>query len=541
MDDAVAGGHVWHRDGGVVDHHAAVDGEGERLTVHGVRRHAFRHGGRRHASSHHVVQEDVFQDRLAFRRVQRGKVDAGVGEGLVGWGKERERARALERFEQFGLDDRGHEAVVDARAGGRTWDVVGRVRGREHLVDDVDDAVAGGHVREGHGGVVDHHATGHGEREGLAVGRVGGHALGHVRGRHIALDDVVEEDVAQGGLAFRGVEISQVDARVGKGLVGWCEDGEGPIALQGFQQLCLNHAGHQGVVQSGALCRPWDVVWCVGRHQDLVNDVDQTVRRDDVRQHDVGVVDHHATGHGEGKRLAVGGIRGHALRDVGRGHVSADDVVQQDVAQGGLAFRGGEIGQVDACVSKGLVGRREDREGPRPLEGRQQLSLNHGRHQAVVDARGLGGGGDVHRWHQHFVDDVNDAVRGLNVGHGDVGVADGDAVGIDAELDAITVDRGGKHAVAEGARGHLSGHHVVEKNRGERCVLLRRVKGAEVDARFRKGGVRRCEDREGSRALERGDQIGMRQGGHKRVVDAGCCSVGRDVLRRVSAGGQGEG
>ena len=278
MNDAVAGGQVRHRDGGVVDHHATVGREGERLTVDGVRRHAFRHGGRRHASSHHVVQEDVFQDRLSFRRVQRGKVDAGVGEGLVGWGKERERARALERFEQFGLDDRGHEAVVDARAGRRTWDVVGRVRGREHLVDDVDDAVAGGHVREGHGGVVDHHATGHREREGLAVGRVGGHAFGDVRGRHIALDDMVEEDVAQGSLAFWGVEIGQINSRVGKGLVGWRKDREGPIALQGFQQLSLNHAGHQGVVHSGALGRPWDVVWCVGRHQDLVDDVDQTVR-----------------------------------------------------------------------------------------------------------------------------------------------------------------------------------------------------------------------------------------------------------------------
>ena len=239
--------------------------------------------------------------------------------------------------------------------------------------------------------------------------------------------------------------------------------------------------------------------------------------------------------------MAVGRIRGHALRDVGRGHVSADDVVEQDVAQGGLALRRGEIGQVDACVGKGLVGWREDRERPGTLEGRQQLSLNHGRHQAVVDARGLGGGGDVHRWHQHFVDDVDDAVRGLNVRHGDVGVADGDAVGIDTKLDAITVDRGGEHAVAEGARGHLSGHHMVEKNRGECCVFFRRVKGAEVDARFCKGGVGRCEDREGSSSLERGDQIGVRQCGHKRVVDAGCCSVGRDVLRRVGAGGQGEG
>ena len=108
--------------------------------------------------------------------------------------------------------------------------------------------------------------------------------------------------------------------------------------------------------------------------------------------------------------MAVGGIRSHALGDVGRGHVSADDVVEQDVAQGGFSFGGGEIGEVDACISKGLVGRREDRKGPGPLEGRQQLGLNHGRHEAVVNARGLRGGRDVHWGHQHFVDDMDDAV-----------------------------------------------------------------------------------------------------------------------------------
>ena len=312
-----------------------------------------------------MVQEDVFQDRLAFRRVQRGKVDAGVGEGLVGWGKKRERARALERFEQFGLDDRGHEAVVDARAGGRTWDVVGRVRGREHLVDDVDDAVAGGHVREGHGGVVDHHAAGHGKREGLAVGRVGGHALGHVRGRHIALDDVVEEDVAQGGLAFRGVEISQVDARVGEGLVGWCEDGEGPIALQGFQQLCLNHAGHQ------ELCSP---VHCAVLGMSFgvsvgIRTLSMTWIKPFVEMTSVNTtlasltITPPATVKESGWPLAASAVM-HC--DVGRGHVSADDVVEQDVAQGGLAFRGGKIGQVDAAISKAWSVGAKTVKGPGP-------------------------------------------------------------------------------------------------------------------------------------------------------------------------------
>ena len=44
--------------------------------------------------------------------------------------------------------------------------VVGRVRRREHLVDDVNDAVAGGHVREGDVCIVDHDTIADGKRSG---------------------------------------------------------------------------------------------------------------------------------------------------------------------------------------------------------------------------------------------------------------------------------------------------------------------------------------------------------------------------------------
>ena len=192
-----------------------------------------------------MVQQDIGQRLLAFRRIERSQVNASVGKGLIGRSEERERSGALEGFEQFSLNDGRHEAVVDGCALSGPGQVVGRVRRGQHLVDDVDDAVAGGHVGERHVCVVDHHATGYGEREGLAVGRVGGHAFGDVGRRDVSLDDVIQQNVSQGGFALGRVEGREVDARVGKGLVGGCEDRERPVALQGFEQFGLDHAGDQ--------------------------------------------------------------------------------------------------------------------------------------------------------------------------------------------------------------------------------------------------------------------------------------------------------
>ena len=225
-----------------------------------------------------MVQQDVGQRLLAFGRVERSQVNACVGKGLIGRSEERERARALERFEQFSLDDGRHEAVVDGCALSGPGQVVRCVRWREDLVNDVNHAVAGGHVGHGDVRVVDHHATADGEREGLAVGRVGGHALGDVGRGNVSLDDVVQQNVSQGGFAFGRVEDREVDARLGKGLIGGGEDREGPVALQGLEQFGLNHAGHQRVVQAGALRCARDVLGGVRRHQHLVDDVNQTVR-----------------------------------------------------------------------------------------------------------------------------------------------------------------------------------------------------------------------------------------------------------------------
>ena len=192
-----------------------------------------------------MVEQDVGERGFSFRRVEGRKVNAGVGKGLVGRCEHREGPVALEGLKQFGLHHRGHQRRVIAGARGRAWDVVGRVRGREHLVDDVDDTVAGVDVGHRHGGVVDHHSTVDGEGERLSVDGVRGHALRDRRGGNVARHDVVEEDVREGRLPFRGVQRGKVDARVGEGLVGWSKEGERTGALEGFQQLCLNHGGHE--------------------------------------------------------------------------------------------------------------------------------------------------------------------------------------------------------------------------------------------------------------------------------------------------------
>ena len=124
-----------------------------------------------------MVEENVGQGLLAFGGIEGGKVDAGVGKGLVGGSKERERSGALERLKQFGLDHGAHQGIVNARALSRSWNVVGGVGGHQHLVDDVDDTVAGVDISQADGGVVDHHAITNGEGQRLAVHGGGTHAV----------------------------------------------------------------------------------------------------------------------------------------------------------------------------------------------------------------------------------------------------------------------------------------------------------------------------------------------------------------------------
>ena len=221
--------------------------------------------------------------------------------------------------------------------------------------------------------------------------------------------------------------------------------------MEGFEQFCLDDGSHKAVVNRGALGRAWNVVGGVRRHQHLVDDVDQSVAGDDVGEDHVGVVDHHATVHGERKRLAVGGVRGHALGDVGSRHIGTDDVIEQDVGERGLSFRCGKIGQVNASVGERLVRGCKHRERAGPLQRGQKFCLDHSSDEAVVDARALSGGGDVDRRKHDLVNNVDDAVGGDDIGSGDVGVGDGHAVCVDAKLNPISVHRRGEHAVGKRA------------------------------------------------------------------------------------------
>ena len=79
----------------------------------------------------------------------------------------------------------------------------------------------------------------------MVVGGRCAHAFGDVCCGHLCTDDVVEQDVREGLLPFWRVERAEVDASIGEGLVGGCKHGEGAGALEGGQQVRLNHGGDQ--------------------------------------------------------------------------------------------------------------------------------------------------------------------------------------------------------------------------------------------------------------------------------------------------------
>ena len=125
----------------------------------------------------------------------------------------------------------------------------------------------------------------------------------------------------------------------------------------------------------------WDVVWGVAWHQHFVDDVDEAVAGHHVSDGNICIVDHHASVDGKRKGLAVGGVRGQTVRDIGSGHLRSHRVVQENVGEGLLAFRCVKVNEVDACVGERLVGRSEHGKRPGALERGQQVGLDDGSHQ----------------------------------------------------------------------------------------------------------------------------------------------------------------
>ena len=83
MDDAVACWDISRCDRGTIDHDRGSNGERQRVSIDGSRRHAVRDVGGWDLTIEHVVQQDIRKVAFAFGRVKGGKVDTCVRKGLI--------------------------------------------------------------------------------------------------------------------------------------------------------------------------------------------------------------------------------------------------------------------------------------------------------------------------------------------------------------------------------------------------------------------------------------------------------------------------
>ena len=105
MDDAVACWDISRRDRGTIDHDRGSNGERQRVSIDGSRRHAVRDVGGWDFAIEHVIQQDIRKGSFAFWRVKGSKVDTCVRKGLVGWREDCERAVTLQRVEELCLNN----------------------------------------------------------------------------------------------------------------------------------------------------------------------------------------------------------------------------------------------------------------------------------------------------------------------------------------------------------------------------------------------------------------------------------------------------
>ena len=172
---------------------------------------------------------------------------------------------------------------MDSCALSRSWNVVWCCRRKQDLVDDVDDSVAGWNIRSRYSRTVDHDGISDSERKRVTIDGGRRQTIGYVGSRNFSIENVVQENVCKRSLALRIVEASKVNACFSKRLIGWCKDREWSITLQRLEKFCLNDTGNQRIVLSCALCSPWNVVWCIGWHEYLVDDMDDAVACSNVR------------------------------------------------------------------------------------------------------------------------------------------------------------------------------------------------------------------------------------------------------------------
>ena len=197
----------------------------------------------------------------------------------------------------------------------RAWDVIGCLARREHLVDDMNDTVAGVDISKSDCGIVHHHAVTNSEGDWVAVDGGCCQALSYRRRRNFSGNHVVKQNVGKSGFAFWGIEGGQVNACISERLIGWCKEREWARALQCFKQFSLDHSRDKRVVNARALCGAWDVIGCHARREHLVNDVNHTVAGSDIGCRHRGVIDHHRGPNSEGKWVSIDGLCCHAFSD----------------------------------------------------------------------------------------------------------------------------------------------------------------------------------------------------------------------------------
>ena len=129
MNHAVARKGIGADNGGVVDHHASVNGEGELQVVERRGGHAVRNVRSGNDAGDHVILQDAGEFLFPCGRIKIAEVNVCVGEGLVGWSEHREGTRTLEGFQEPCLNHSIDQCVVVSVALSGPWNVVGCVGG----------------------------------------------------------------------------------------------------------------------------------------------------------------------------------------------------------------------------------------------------------------------------------------------------------------------------------------------------------------------------------------------------------------------------
>ena len=93
-----------------------------------------------------------------------------------------------------------------------------------------------------------------------------GEAVSNSAGCDGAGVDVIEENVRKGCVFFIGIEVCEVDASSCEGCIGWGEDREGTVCLEGGDEVGVGEGGHEAVMDASRLCIGWYILCLVRRH-----------------------------------------------------------------------------------------------------------------------------------------------------------------------------------------------------------------------------------------------------------------------------------